>query len=184
MRLFIGLALDGTAKAALAAVATAMMPTLPARYVPPALYHVTLAYLGERDTAMLPAITALVDRCAATLAPFTLATQRVCYFGKPECAILYASLAPSPPLEAAGASLRALLMRAGEAFDGKPLVPHITLARKAAFADAMLALPDGLPPCAATFTAGALTLYHSTRIDGALVYLPIHTAPFQCIPGG
>ncbi len=184
LRLFIGFALDSNAKAALAAVAATLIPTLPARYMSPALYRVTLAYLGERATAMLPAITALVDRHAANAAPFTLAAERVCYFGKPACAILYASLAPSPPLEAVGVSLRALLMQAGEAFDGKPLVPHITLAHKAVLAGVRPALPSDLPPCAISFTAAALTLFRSTRTEDVLVNLPIHTAPIRYILGG
>lgn len=184
MRLFVGLALDAPAKAALAKVADALMPVMPARFVPPTLYHVTLAYFGERAETALPAIAALIEYCAHTCTMFALGTESIGYFGKPESAILYASLAPSVPLETLGATLRVQLRQAGEPFDGSPLVPHITLARKAALAVAIPALPDGLPPCKVPFMANALTLFHSTRVDGTLVYLPLHIAPFQTTPGG
>lgn len=174
MRLFVGLGMNETARDALATVSSTLQASIPARYVPPELYHITLAYLGERGEDRIPAMQALLGKVAATSSTFYLTLSRLSWFGEASDAILYAELVPSNTLSALSMALRESLTQAGEKFDPKPLVPHITLARKAV-------LPDGttlaMPP-SATFQCGALTLFHSTRLDGVLRYLPIFEAPF------
>ena len=173
MRLFIGLALDADTRAALWDTSGTLQATLSGNYVRPPLYHVTLAYLGERDESRLPTLHALLSETAADFAPLPLVCDAVGWFGHGTNAILYAGLAPSAELAALNNALRARLDAVHEPFDRKPLVPHITLARK-------VSLPDDFSPTVPKphhFQAEALTLFHSTRADGALCYLPVWQAP-------
>lgn len=179
MRLFIGLAVDAQACAGLEQATLALRSAYPAQYVPVSLYHITLAYLGERPREALPALCELLARCAPFSAPFSLTVDRVGFFGRNNSAILYASLLPQAALTALDQRLRVILHEAGEPFDGKPLVPHITLARKAM-------LPEGWPGCplpAFRFAVPGLTLYHSARAEGVLCYQPVGFAPFPLASG-
>lgn len=180
MRLFIGLSVEQAACDALSAAVSAMRSAVPARYVPAELYHITLAYLGERPREALPALCALLNRCAASCAPFSLTVESLGTFGRDTDAILYASLRPETALAALGEQLRAMLRQAGELFDEKPLFPHITLARKAV-------MPGGAPPIplsSVQFMVRGLTLYHSARVEGVLRYEPIEFAALALQPRG
>jgi len=175
LRLFIGIGVSPEAREALAAAVEPLRPRVEARWVPAELYHVTLAFLGERDKHALPALEALLRETAAAAASFPLTVAELGHFGRPENAILYAAPAACPALPALSAALRTRLAEAGEAFDPKPFTPHITLARKAR-------LPEGFTLPALTpvpFPADAVTLYHSTRIDGRLRYLPVCRAALR-----
>ena len=67
MRLFLALAPDEAARAALARTACMLRPLAPGRYVPPSLYHITLAFLGETDAARLPAVREAMEAAAQAL---------------------------------------------------------------------------------------------------------------------
>jgi RNA 2',3'-cyclic 3'-phosphodiesterase len=173
MRLFIGLQPDRAARVALAHLAEALREKVPALYVPPELYHLTLAFLGNRDAESLPALNAALTTVAEICETFSLSRTGIGYFGRESNAILYAAFECGPALLALDDLLRLKLTCAGESFDPKPLVPHITLARKAR-------LTDGIPTVSVSpicFEAKALTLFHSARIDGVLHYLPIMDIP-------
>ena len=184
LRLFIGISPDAAAREALVAYACAQPFASAARTVPPERYHVTLAYLGERAADRLPTLTALLDGCAASFAPFPLSADRAAFFGRPENATVYAALHASEPLTGLCESLRTALTAAGETFDGKPLRPHITLARHASLlAPAPVMLTEDLGSVI-RFQADGLTLYHSVRKDGELAYIPLYTALFSIFAGG
>lgn len=184
MRLFIGIPVDVAVQQALQTLCARLQVTVPARYVSPSLYHITLAYLGERDAAVLPTLMALLDGCAREVSPFSLRVDGMGYFGRPPRAILHATLQPSETLALINDRLRDALRLADEPFDSKPLVPHITLARDAALGsgsteNGKLALPPQDAALYPIFTAQSLTLFHSTRMNGALAYLPLYIAPFH-----
>lgn len=183
MRLFIGIIPDEHARVALAAVSQGLALPSPARIVPPALFHVTVVYLGERTEGMLPGLATLVTRCAASAVPFTLAAAGIGFFGTPGNAIVHVAFKPCAPLAALNDGLRAALAEAGDAFDPKALVPHVTLARKAALPSASYALADA-QPLAFSLAAEGLTLFHSTHEGGAPAYVLLITAPFQHSAGG
>ncbi len=177
MRLFVGLSIPEDARKALAAAVEPVRRRTQARWVPPELYHVTLAFLGERDRAALPALESLLRAAAATAAPFPLVLTGLGYFGREDGAILYAALREQPALLSLSDAVRGLLAGAEQAFDPKPFAPHVTLARKA-----RLALGEKLPAFApVAFTADAVTLFHSVRVDGVLRYLPVIRAPFGAL---
>ena len=173
MRLFVGLALKPDVQAALSAAVASLWETVPARVVPATLYHITLAYLGERAQRDLVNLQCLLAEAVSHSEPFSLSAQALGYFGVADHAILIAGVQATPSLWALNDRLRSVLRREGEIFDDQPLVPHITLARKARLTDGLPALPLPTQP----IPVEALTLFHSARIEGNLSYVPLFSVP-------
>ncbi len=173
MRLFIGIAVPPPAQAALARATEPLRTALDARWTPGELYHLTLAFLGQRAETALPGLCELLAGTAAGREGFSLSTAGLAVFSGAN--VLYAAVEPCEALALLAADLRTRLTGAGEAFDPKPFAPHITLARKAR-PPQPFAFPD-VP--AVSFRAEAVTLYHSTRIDDRLRYLPLFEAPLK-----
>lgn len=171
MRLFIGISPDETVRAELARFSEEMRGKVPGRYAPPELYHLTLAFLGERDEADLLPLRSLLADTAALVPAFSITLSGTGTFGSERNAILYAAVSPCTGLYALAAKLRRKLEQAGEAFDSTPFTPHITLARKAV-------IPEGIVmerPAPLSFSIKGITLFHSVRIEGILRYLPLFT---------
>ncbi|MFH1880092.1 MAG: RNA 2',3'-cyclic phosphodiesterase [Bacillota bacterium] len=167
MRLFIGLALPDEVKDALYSIVSGMR--LRGQPTERENYHLTLAFLGARGEEQVAQLHPIISAAAEECPPLTLAVKGTGFFGRRESALLYAELSYCKPLLSLSDSLRRLLTEAGEAFDGKPFAPHITLARKA---DLTAAAP-GAPMQMVPFTVHKLTLFHSVRIQGDLRYRPV-----------
>jgi RNA 2',3'-cyclic 3'-phosphodiesterase len=177
VRLFIGIGLSAQARAALARAVEPVRSAVDACWVPTELYHVTLAFLGERDGSALPALETLLRGTAADFPAFPLSVSGFGRFGREGDAILFASLENQPALPALSGALRARLAASGQAFDPKPFAPHVTLARKTRLPREGT-LP-AFPPI--PFQADSLTLFHSVRVAGELRYLPIFQASLQAV---
>ena len=173
MRLFIGLAPDGAARDSLWNLASGLH--CGGQRLPKENYHLTLAFLGMREETHAARMEPVLAQAAQSCTPLPLTVKGAGYFGNPHNALLYAKLEPSNSLDHLSDTLRDLLTAAGETFDEKPFVPHITLARKADISGIELQKP--IRPF--SFTVDRLTLYHSTRVEGALRYLPILEADFS-----
>jgi len=98
------------------------------RWVAPENYHITLLFLGEQDEARIPVIIEAMKTARAGIAPFTVAVQGLGVFpnwNRPS--VLWAGVSEGSQSLAHMATVleRALL----DAPSGKPLHPHITLAR-------------------------------------------------------
>ena len=171
MRLFIGIALDEATKTQLSTTTLPLHKTIDARWVDPEMYHLTLAYLGERSVEHVAVYPALLGEIAARIPHFVLTFVHVAYFQQPPKAILYQSIKPSNELSILNTLLRNSLQQAGENFDAKPFIPHITLAQNATFTKPLLTSV----PFTGMFTVACLTLFHSLRVDDKLQYLPIQT---------
>jgi RNA 2',3'-cyclic 3'-phosphodiesterase len=172
MRLFIGLGLGDGAKDALWSAVSGM--GIRGQLTLKENYHLTLAFLGDRDERKAKPIERILEAAAKGCSPLGLTVRELGFFGKRENALLHAKLAPCPPLHSLSDRLRRLLAAAGEAFDTKPFAAHITLARQADLTAVNLPKMEPVP-----FTAGRLTLYHSTRAQGVLRYVPIFETPFR-----
>jgi RNA 2',3'-cyclic 3'-phosphodiesterase len=173
MRLFVGLGLSDEARGTLWNAVSGR--GIAGQFVTKENFHVTMAFLGERDERQTPHIQRIVQAAAREHSPLTLGVGRLGFFGRRDNALLYAELAPCPQLVLLSDTLRRLLTEAGEAFDPKPFVAHVTLARKANLTQTDLRAP--LPTV--FFRVNRLTLYHSTRMQGDLRYLPVFQAPFE-----
>jgi 2'-5' RNA ligase len=137
-RLFFALWPDAAAGARLAPLAAELAGAASGQAVPIAKVHLTLAFLGEVETAR---IAALVEAARGVrLAPFAFALDRVGSFRGARVA--WAGCAQTPELLAALASgLARRLESAGFALEDRPYAPHATLARRIArpVADAPIA---------------------------------------------
>jgi RNA 2',3'-cyclic 3'-phosphodiesterase len=127
-RLFIALEVREPARSALSAASAPLRLAYPGlRWVDPAMWHVTLAFVGSVDAEH----AAAVDEAAATVAArhdaFVLRlTGRVGTFGR---SVLYAELDVPEDLRTAHLQLCDELEAAGFPVDRRPFTPHVTLGR-------------------------------------------------------
>ena len=135
-RLFVALWPDAAVRARLAAHRDAWRWPPGARLVDAANLHVTLHYIGGFARAD---IAALCDRLAPVRAPrFDVhAASTAVWRG----GIAVLGLASDAALAALHAEIGGVLRGFGVALDERPYAPHVTLARRAARAEA----PPGLP---------------------------------------
>ena len=172
MRLFIGIELASPARRAVAEAIGSLEILSPGKYVREDMLHITLAFPGDTDEERLVTIKKTMLSAAKCLSPFEITLAAPGYFGKTENAILYIGTQPSEELASAAEILRSHLTEAEIAFDPKPFVSHITVARKARVTPEALSLPvENI-----SFTAAHLTLFHSHRVDDILRYDPIFHA--------
>lgn len=94
----------------------------------PESVHLTLAFLGSTDAALVAEVAAAAARVAPRA--FTLRVDEPGYWR--HNGIAWAGVRAAPPeLAALVSDLRAALAEAGIPFDPKPFVAHLTLVRKA-----------------------------------------------------
>ena len=125
-RLFYALWPDAATRAALAAWQASLggKPTRPDKL------HLTLAFLGQRPAAELPALLDILEQLPAR--PMRLAFDHASHF--PKLALAWAALAqPSPALLDVRAACMQALAGQGLAprFEHDRFTPHVTLARQA-----------------------------------------------------
>ena len=128
LRLFFALWPDEATRARLADWTRAIHRASGGRALQPDNVHLTLAFLGSTDPALLPAIEA----AAARIAPrtFFVRIDEPGYWRHNQ--IAWAGVQQVPPeLTALVSDLRAALLESGIPFDPKPFVAHVTLIRKA-----------------------------------------------------
>lgn len=175
MRLFIGISLDAAALRALKEGTSKMRRIADGKYVDPAMYHITLAFLGEINETRIADVKAAMDQAAKTARRTMLALAGAGSFGRADHAILYAGVRGAENLHTAADTLRHALTARDLPFDPKPFKAHITLARRVCTSKELLDV--AIEPVG--FEANGLTLYHSHRINGVLKYLPIYVSPFE-----
>ena len=114
---------------------------------------------------------ATADNHGAGMPSVPLAPEGLGKFGRASDATLWLGLAKAAPLMALAETVREGLRARGIAFDDKPFLPHITLARRAR-------LPKGpLPPLAFPLPtdATAVTLFKSTLDREGATYKPLYS---------
>ncbi len=136
---------------------------LPGRAVPPANYHLTLAFLSDVAPEHLTALRGLGNRL--TLPAFTLTLDRWGRFPGPAVLWLGPSAVP-PALMAFEQALWAGLAPLGFRRDHPQFVPHVTLRRRAGGSE------PGHPAPVVRWRVGSWALVRSTRDTGASTYTP------------
>ena len=124
-RLFVALWPDRAVRRALSTVSAPLLERCKGRPVPPANYHLTLAFIGTTTAA---------DEDFAALAglactPFELVLDRWGYWRRPRVLWLGPRDCPAP-LAALAAGVRDVLSQADIGIDRQEFRPHLTLARK------------------------------------------------------
>ncbi|MBW0148990.1 RNA 2',3'-cyclic phosphodiesterase [Marinobacter arenosus] len=90
--------------------------------------HLTLLFLGQVDSELLPEIRAALRELP--LARFNLEVRDVGCFGQPDTPRnLWAGVSPEAPVSALHDLLKQRLGHLGFRFESRPFRPHITLAR-------------------------------------------------------
>lgn len=101
------------------------------RWIDPALWHVTLAFLGDVRDEVLPELGVRLTRAAARHRPVTLSFAGAGAFPSAGCGrVFWLGLTAVPPLPRLADSVAAGARRAGAGeTDRKRFHPHLTLAR-------------------------------------------------------
>lgn len=171
-RLFIAVPLPGRMARSLSQFSARLEAKLPGRYVTAENYHVTLAFIGEAPLSLKTELGPFLRETAARFPALPAAFSALGFFGSEANAILWAGLKDGETLLPLADAVRSGLRERGIPLDRKPVRPHITIARKVNLeGTALPALPS------ATGQMDTLTLYHSTRVQGRLTYLPLAQAP-------
>lgn len=176
MRLFIGIALPDNICDKIGADAGRLKKVIPGRYVVKENYHITLVFIGEIDQNGADAIKRVIDAAVIGQVPVDLSIGCPGYFRKPENAILHMKVDGWKQLLDLDKHLRSALRNEGLSFDEKPFNAHITLARKARI---NLDVLKNFPERKYKLRVNAITLFHSTRVNGVLTYLPIYRTGFD-----
>lgn len=175
MRLFAGIALDRQRQAQFSELARKLRTAgFDARYVPEEKYHITLAYLGPVDPALLEPVQSALQMAAASSSPFALEFDRI--GGFPDAHRSRVAWAGCPQRSAAFDALcdtvRRALCTLGFTFPDEG-IPHVTLARTRAPAS----LPTTADLPAVTVDAGAITLFEVVREKQTSRYERLVTIP-------
>ncbi len=126
-RLFLALWPDAAAAGRLESLAQELAEVAGGRAVPRAKIHLTLVFLGEVAGDRLAAVNARA--AAIRAAPFDARFDCVGAFRN--AGVAWTGMRSVPePLAALQSALDATLREAGFALDGRPYVPHVTLARR------------------------------------------------------
>lgn len=169
-RLFLGLELSDEARQALTSVRRELEGAdVIGRFHPPALYHLTLAFLGETPVSLIPSIRRIMNGTPAAAFDLTLSSLGTFKNGS----ILWAGVNQSPALMEYRENLAQSIRKAGFPLEEGEYNPHITLARQV-----KTALPEIDAPHV-TFAVRHATLFESTRVNGALTYLPLYRSVFH-----
>ena len=130
--------------------------------------HLTLAFLGATDAALIPDLIALA--AGVRFAPIRLPLDRVGYWKHNH--IIWCGAGEEPRvLTALVGDLRARLDAAGIRYDPKPFVSHVTLVRNAA---GLPAAPAWIP---LVWEANDFALVSSTRVEGRVTYQLLRRFP-------
>lgn len=170
MRAFVALEPPEGFAEDVAAMVRVLSAAVQGRFVPRQNYHVTLAFLGDIDEAQVRETMDAMDEACADAAAAPMRPDGLGKFGRASDATLWMGLAPEPGLVGLADCLREALESRGIAFDGKPFLPHITLARRAR-------LPRGALPELAFPTpsdAACATLFKSMLGRDGAQYKPLY----------
>ena len=168
-RLFIGIELDEPSRIACAALATRLQSRgFPASYVPQRNYHLTLVFLGNVESAKLPAIETMLAEIAPRYGAFEISIERVGAFPQERRprVVFAGSRGVDERYRALASEVRAACERLGFPSDDDA-IPHVTLARVPERNRTALPMLDVEP---FAIPVRALTLFASLPHEGRTRY--------------
>ena len=131
------------------------------RAVPPANFHVTLAFLGMQEAEAIPLVCEVASRLAFPHCELML--DRLGRFKRAGVIWLGASQVPAQ-LAAFQRNLVGALLDAGIGHDHKPWTPHLTLYRK------MRTMPSIMEPVNIRWRLEGFSLVESISVNRGVVY--------------
>lgn len=171
MRAFVALELPEAFADEVACLARQLSATCEGRFVPPESHHLTLAFLGEVGEGEVRRAMEAIDAARAGAGPVPLVPSGLGTFGRSRDVTLWLGIEPADELMALAARLREELAARNLAFDSRPFLPHVTLARR-------VRMPRGdLPDLAFPLPDEAvrLTLFRSYLEPGGARYKALYT---------
>ncbi len=166
MRLFVAAQLPQEIVEALCETSASLRASVRGRYVAPELFHVTLAFLGERPESELPELTQAVAEACATQKAFSITLGELGLFGRASSAYLWQGFAAGrDEWEELARAVRSSLTDHGYHFDTKSFIPHITLIQRADVSRVDLPMPQVERGVVST-----VTLFSSDHLGGRSHY--------------
>ena len=187
MRLFVAVAVPEDVRAAVADAAAPLRPLaakldVDVRWTDPAGWHLTVAFLGRTEAALVDPLVAALRGVAGDADPFDVRLR-------PEAGrnarsgVLWVELEPCPPLAALAGSVRAALDRLGVRRDpagqDRAYRPHLTLARARGRASIPRSLAAAYRGPSLGWTVGALELVRSRLGRVGARYETVATSAFR-----
>lgn len=182
MRLFIAIDIPENLKKLLGALRVDIPG---ARWVPAEQIHLTLAFLGEVEEALLEPLNGELARIRA--AEFKLCFGGAgCFPNRLRPRVLWIGLEPQPQLHALAAMVREAVIDCGILQEERPFSPHMTLARlklsPSRELDGFLErhIKQGFPP----FSVREFTLFQSRLTPQGAVHIPLRNFPLGAAGAG
>lgn len=182
-RLFLSIGLPPEIQSGIAqALDPVVSAGFPIRWAPPALFHLTLKFLGEVGDDAIPGILPVMDRIAQANAPFDLDLGGVGAFPtirRPQ--ILWVGVDPSPPLRCLKQDLEWGFTALRFERETRAFLPHVSVGRAAR--DLGAGRFRGLDEQAAaiewrsSIRVPEVQLMRSDLHPGGAVHSLIHTSP-------
>jgi 2'-5' RNA ligase len=176
--LFVAADLDEVTRAACASTAGRLRAAgWTGRWVDPANYHVTVAFMGSVDEAVVDEIVAALRALAPVLEAFEVPIDAVGGFPETRRARVawVGPAAPVPAFSLLCRLVRGALAALGLRFD-QHADPHVTLARAVGLAGE---LPHIEPPITPPLRIAGLTLYESVLAPGGARYDALEWLPLR-----
>jgi len=179
MRCFIAIDLPSDLKHRVATISAQLRQlnhNHPLRWVAPDHLHVTLQFIGDVSTDLVPKIIHHVQQHINSIAPMALQFGKLCLFPSPrKPRLIILRVGPDEALLPLAQAVAAGVQAAGVEIDKRPFVGHLSLAR----------LKDRCRPKLVDdynfndFTLNDIVLYQSTPSEQGSVYTPLHRFPLN-----
>jgi 2'-5' RNA ligase len=183
MRLFIGIALPADVRAQIAALCRTLKPAVPsAKWVAEDSLHLTLKFLGQSPSEMVPEVAAAMRRALGDRPPYGIRLDRLGMFPSLKRArVLWLGVSEGAQetIELSGA-LDAQLETVGFRAEERPCHPHITLARLRVPRPLAQLAEDasaGTPPVDAVVSVASVTLFESRLSRSGAQYFTVEEVP-------
>jgi len=181
MRLFIALELDETVKDQLDHISNEVKQfTSKGRFTDRENLHLTIRFLGEVKTDSVDELIKAIDHTANQVQPFALYLHSIGSFLKKQSHVLWVGVGgQTDKLVNLHDIMESELEKIGYQKEERPFNPHITLGRQVKLNGTVNDLNSEITVSQTPIHVNQLSLMESTRVEGKLVYRPIHQIPFR-----
>jgi len=183
LRTFLALLISDSTRRLLSQLIADLSPQLPGlKWTKPDLLHLTLAFLGDVDSQLIPALITSASEPLRSLQPFDVHWQGLGAFPKPNrAAILWAGVSTgAQSLIDLQRPLASALTQSGFNVDSR-FAPHITLARSKRFGGRPLDLRSLIDQHRTTSFGvdhiSEIVLMKSDTLPTGSIYTPLATIP-------
>jgi 2'-5' RNA ligase len=170
MRLFIAINFTDEVKAAIAEIRdTIKEAAFGGNFSFDENLHLTLVFLGECDIHQTETVKAIMDK--TDFSEFSLAIDKVGYFKRDDGNTWWVGFKENKPLSDFQADLSGRLRQKGFQLENRKYTPHVTFGRQVKMRAGFIQ-PKIRQVC---FSVTGIDLMKSERMNGKLVYTPIHS---------